>query len=176
MRLFFETTNTGDAAIEDILEDLGERGVLFLLGSGERRFEKRLEVFAGEYENFVFLRGYSEALGDALYQSGDLFLMPSSFEPCGISQMRAMRDGQACVVHGVGGLYDTVDDGVTGFVFEGSTPQMQATHFAETVERALTLRDSDPLAWQEICKQAAEQRFDWTSAATQYIEQLYVHA
>jgi len=54
-------------------------------------------------------------------------MMPSSFEPCGISQMLAMRDGQPCLVHGVGGLKDTVKDGLDGFVFKGNTVEDQVT-------------------------------------------------
>lgn len=173
MRLFLEKTNTGDIALEDILNDLGDRGVLFLLGSGERRYEKQIESIAEEYENLVYFRGYSEALGNALYAAGDLFLMPSSFEPCGISQMVAMRDGQPCVVHGVGGLYDTVQDGVTGFVFDGDSPRDQATAFVECVESALALQRADPLHWQSIRDAAKAQRFDWSTSARQYVKNFY---
>lgn len=52
--------------------------------------------------NFLFLQGFSEELADCLYRGGDLFLMPSSFEPCGISQMQAMRGATPCIVHHVG--------------------------------------------------------------------------
>ena len=72
------------------------------------------------------LRGYSDALARALYAAGDLFLMPSSFEPCGIGQMLAMRDGQPCLVHHVGGLRDTVLDDETGFAFSGDGLTAQA--------------------------------------------------
>ena len=59
--------------------------------------------------------------------------MPSSFEPGGISQMLAMRAGQLCVVHGVGGLKDTVTDNVNGFVFDGLTSRAQASNFVAKV-------------------------------------------
>jgi starch synthase len=103
----------------------------------------------------------------------DLFLMPSSFEPCGISQMLAMRAGQPCVVHGVGGLHDTVETGVTGFVFAGNTPMDQASAFAETVARAMEFRHDHPNRWQAMRKAAASRRFDWASSAQQYVEQMY---
>ena len=160
-------------ALEHILERLGQQGILFLLGSGDEAYEEHLYRIATANSNLVFLRGYAEEFGNLMYHGGDLFLMPSSFEPCGISQMLAMRSGQPCVVHGVGGLHDTVESGVTGFVFAGRTPTDQASAFVETVDRALQLRRDHPNRWQKIGKQAAAQRFDWASSAHQYIEQMY---
>jgi len=175
MQLFLQPLADGRCALEHILERLGHRGILLLLGSGEAAYEKQLAQITAEHENFVFLRGYSEELGDLMYHGGDLFLMPSSFEPCGISQMLAMRAGQPCVVHGVGGLSDTVDDDLTGFVFVGKTPEEQAVAFVDTVERALHLRHDHPNRWQKLRKRAAAQRFDWLASAQQTIEQLYDH-
>jgi starch synthase len=173
MRLYLEPLADGRSAIEHILENLGRRGVLIMLGNGERGYEERLLRFATEHANFIFLRGYAEEFGNLLYHGGDLFLMPSSFEPCGISQMLAMRAGQPCVVHGVGGLHDTVESGVTGFVFAGNSCMEQATAFADCVQQAVELRHDHPNRWQKIRKQAAARRFDWASSARQYIEQLY---
>ena len=173
MQLFLQPLTDGRSALEHLLEKLGHHGVLMLLGSGEAGYEKQLARITVENSNFVFLRGYAEELGDLLYQGGDLFLMPSSFEPCGISQMLAMRAGQPCVVHGVGGLRDTVDDDLTGFVFAGETAEDQAVAFVDTVERALRLRHDHPSRWQTMQKRAAAQRFDWMTSAQQYIEQLY---
>ena len=175
MQLFFEPLADGRSALEHILDRLGRSGVLMLLGSGESDYEERLEGIAAEHANFVFLNGYAEEFGNLMYHGGDLFLMPSSFEPCGISQMLAMRAGQPCVVHGVGGLHDTVESGVTGFVFAGRTRAEQAAAFVECVDRALQLRHDHPNRWQRIRKQAAAQRFDWASSARQYIGQLYEH-
>jgi starch synthase len=108
-----------------------------------------------------------------LYRGGDLFLMPSSFEPCGISQMLAMRSAQPCVVHGVGGLRDTVDDGRTGFVFTGNSTANQAAEFVDAVDRALALKTKDHDRWETLCIRAASRRFDWATSARQTIEQLY---
>jgi starch synthase len=175
MRLFLQPLADGRSALEHILEKLGRQGVLLLLGSGEAAYEKQLLDIARGNTNLVFLRGYAEDFGNLMYQGGDLFLMPSSFEPCGISQMLAMRAGQPCVVHGVGGLYDTVESGVTGFVFAGKTPAEQATAFVDAVERALDLRHEHPDRWQAMRKRAAAKRFDWTLSARHYIEQMYDH-
>lgn len=174
--LLFETMEDGRSALEHVLHDLGKRGVVIVLGSGEAEFENRMADIAERAENLLFLCGYSEALAEPLYRGGDLFLMPSSFEPCGISQMLAMRSAQPCVVHGVGGLKDTVDDGRTGFVFNGTTPREQAAEFVTTVRRVLALKESDHDKWQSICIRAASKRFSWERAAEQMIEKLYGEA
>ena len=173
MQLLLQPLADSRTALEHILESLGPQGILFLLGSGDKAYEEQLYRIAAANPNLIFMRGYAEEFGNLMYHGGDLFLMPSSFEPCGISQMLAMRSGQPCVVHGVGGLHDTVESGVTGFVFAGSTPTDQATSFVETVGRALQLRHDHPNRWQTMRKQAAAQRFDWSSSAQQYIEQMY---
>jgi starch synthase len=131
-----------------------------------------LEI-ARENRRLLFLCGYSESLAAPLYRAGDLFLMPSSFEPCGISQMLAMRATQPCVVHSVGGLKDTVEDGRTGFVFEGDSPQQQAMAFVDTVKRALAMKTENDDTWQKICIRAASARFSWSKSAKQTIEMLY---
>jgi starch synthase len=173
MRLFLEPSTEGATALEAMLEQFGDGGIMMLLGSGDTHIEQRLATIAERHSNLVYFSGYSEALGDALYATGDLFLMPSSFEPCGISQMLAMRAGQPCVVHGVGGLNDTVTDGENGFVFGGRTPREQADAFVARVAHAIALRRDDPLAWDSVRDAARNARFDWKSSAEQYIRQLY---
>ena len=175
IQLFLQPLADGRSALEHILENLQGHGVLLLLGSGEAVYEKQLLDIATRNSNLVYLCGYAEDFGNLMYHGGDLFLMPSSFEPCGTSQMLAMRAGQPCVVHGVGGLHDTVESSVTGFVFAGKTPAEQAAAFVDAVERALRLRHDHPNRWQALQKRAAAQRFDWASSARQYIEQLYDH-
>ena len=176
VRLFLEPLADDRPSLEHILDALGSKGVLFLVGSGEAGLEQRLLDIAERYANLVFLCGYSETLADPLYRGGDLFLMPSSFEPCGLSQMLAMRSGQPCVVHGVGGLADTVHDGATGFVFDGVGPAEQAAAFVATTRRALHMRTTHSNRWQTICRRAAAQRFDWKTSARQTIDSLYGHA
>jgi starch synthase len=173
--LFFEETPDGVAAIDEILDTLGRKGILILLGSGEYIYEYKMLKAAKRHNNLLFLRGYSETLADPLYAAGDLFLMPSSFEPCGISQMLAMRAAQPCVVHGVGGLRDTVENGRSGFVFDGDTPEEQAGRFVADTLRALELKANNHVEWQKICTRAANARFSWSKSARATIEQLYEH-
>jgi starch synthase len=165
----------GRTALEHVLDAVGKQGVVILLGSGEPEYEQRMAKIAETADNFLFLCGYSETLADPVYRTGDLFLMPSSFEPCGISQMLAMRSAQPCVVHGVGGLKDTVRHERTGFVFEGNTPQEQAAHFVDTVQLALDLKANDHDRWQNLCIRAASMRFSWNESARQAVENLYGH-
>jgi starch synthase len=172
-QLFMQTTTDGVAALEKILLELAPTALLVVLGSGDPAFERRFAEFASKHPNLLFLCGYSETLADLLYQAGDLFLMPSSFEPCGISQMLAMRASQPCVVHGVGGLKDTVLHGKTGFVFSGESPTDQADNFASTVRNALLTKNEDTNRWLAIRHGAAAERFSWSASAQRYIETLY---
>lgn len=171
--LLLHAGDDGGAPLAHICDGLGRDGVVIVLGSGEATFEQQLLEVARRVPNLVFLQGYSETLADPLYRAGDLFLMPSSFEPCGISQMLAMRYGQPCVVHAVGGLQDTVTDGVTGFSFAGATVTAQAGAFIATTRRALALRTNDPARWREIRQNAAALRFEWSTTAQQTIRKLY---
>ncbi len=171
--LFLEPVDGHASALEAILSELGPDSLFVMLGSGEKGFEDRFAEIAHSCNNFLYLRGYVDSLSGPLYSIGDLFLMPSSFEPCGISQMLAMRAGQPCAVHAVGGLKDTVNDEVTGFVFSGSSPEEQAENFVSCVQRAITIKQEHPSRWQEICSNAANQRFSWPDAATTYLETLY---
>jgi len=173
--LLFQEMPDGRVALEHVLDRVGKQGVIILLGSGEPEYEQRMAEIADRADNFLFLCGYSETLADPVYRAGDLFLMPSSFEPCGISQMLAMRSAQPCVVHGVGGLKDTVRHERTGFVFEGNTSQEQAIHFIDTVQLALDLKAGEHDRWQSICIRAASMRFSWDESARQTIENLYDH-
>jgi starch synthase len=171
--LFLRPAAAHATALEGILASLGRQGVMIMVGSGDTQLQQRFADIAARRENFLFLCGYSESFSDMLYAGGDLFLMPSSFEPCGISQMLAMRSAQPCVVHAVGGLKDTVQDGVTGFSFGGATPDEQAENFVKAVQRALDTKANDQDLWLRVRQQAEAQRFTWQTAAGQYIRDLY---
>jgi len=171
--LFLEPVKHHASALEAILTAIGPDSLFIMLGSGDKLLEDRFAEIAQSHDNFLYLRGYVESLSGPLYATTDLFLMPSSFEPCGISQMLSMRSGQPCVVHAVGGLKDTVKDGVTGFVFAGDTPAQQAENFVSSVRSAISTRQENPSQWQKICLNAADQRFSWEVAASDYRERLY---
>jgi starch synthase len=175
VQLFGVSAGTGANALEEILQSLEPAGLLVMLGSGDPALEEFMTRMALKYDNFLFLRGYSEHLAEMLYGLGDLFLMPSSFEPCGISQMLAMRAGQPCVVHAVGGLKDTVTP-ASGFLFEGDTPTEQAEQFVATVRSALDLRQGHPRDWQKLRRAAAAVRFSWAHSMAEYEAKLYARS
>ncbi len=164
---------SGNSPLQRLSGQLGRPSVIIVIGSGDPVFEKRMLAVAHECPNVLFLNGYSELLADPVYAAGDLFLMPSSFEPCGISQMLAMRAGQPCVVHGVGGLRDTVEHGATGFVFDGDTPRSQADNFVSATREALAWRSDDPAGWKTMCERAMQQRFSWQLCAERTVRELY---
>ena len=170
--LLRQTMLNGKSALDNLLLQLAGRGRLILLGSGDPLLEQFLLEVAGRHANFIFLRGFSIDLSELFYRAGDLFLMPSSFEPCGISQMLAMRAGQPCLVHSVGGLADTIEDGKNGFSFNGSSLHEQCQGMLDTCERAIS-EFSRTAHWNEICAQAAAQRFLWSDSALAYEQHLY---
>ena len=163
----------GQSPLQRLSGRLGPSAMIIVIGSGDPVFEKRMLAVAHDCPNVLFLNGYSELLADPVYAAGDLFLMPSSFEPCGISQMLAMRAGQPCVVHGVGGLRDTVEHGETGFVFGGKTTQEQADNFVAATLAALDHRADDPAGWKSLCERAMRQRFSWQLCAERTVRELY---
>jgi starch synthase len=173
MFLLRESNTDGKSGLEAILEAIGDHGVYILLGTGDPQYEAFLIDMSVRHENFVFLNGYSDSAASALYASGDLFVMPSSYEPCGISQMLAMRDAQPCLVHRVGGLKDTVDDGVNGFAFEGETVKQQVDGLRDACQRAVELKRNDIGAWRRVCNRASAARFLWDDAVSKYVTHLY---
>ncbi|RZF99775.1 glycogen synthase [Pseudoalteromonas sp. CO348] len=160
--------------LDDIAKIAKHQGArIVIVGSGDPSLEQLFTEVMARHNNVLFLNGYGKALGEQLYPLGDLFLMPSSFEPCGISQMLAMRAGQPCIVHKVGGLYDTVKHNETGYCFEGETLAEQGSQFIAIFELALADLMNDSEKYQQLRLQARMQRFDWSDVAQKYCEQLY---
>ena len=173
MLLMRANGTNGKSGLENILEALGPNRLYILLGTGDTETEAFLAETAALHTNFIFLNSYSNSVAQALYLNGDLFLMPSSFEPCGIGQMLAMRDAQPCLVNRTGGLRDTVEPGVNGFGFEGNTLEQQVDNMADALTEALTLNAENSKEWKKVCAAAAAARFEWDTTAKQYIDQLY---
>jgi len=145
-----------------------------LVGAGDRFIEEQFEAAARQYPGQIAVRiGYEEPLAHRVLAGGDILLHPSRFEPCGLTQLYAMRYGTLPVVRHTGGLYDTVMDATelsiresaaTGFVFEGET----TTEMLHCVDRALDLY-RQPLAWRKVQRQAMAQDFGWAESARQYL-------
>jgi len=151
-----------------VLQALLKRDIdLVVFGTGE--LENQLEEI-NRWRNGLFVCAFDPKFADLLYAGGDLFLMPSDFEPCGISQMIAMRYGCLPLVPDVGGLSNTVHDMQTGFVCHGVNRQVARQALLDTLDQALECYVSDRKKWAEMQVQAMSARFEWTSSAEQYIE------
>ena len=143
---------------------------LFLVGSGQREYEEAAAEAAARFPRSVFLfRGYNEPLAHMAYAGGDFFLMPSRFEPCGLSQLISLRYGTVPIVRAVGGLRDTVfeHDGPegNGFLFSGYTPE----DLLGAVTRALEVyRDGE--SRKKLVLRGMKADFSWNRSAPLYRE------
>ncbi len=157
-----------------ILNKLKEaNGVFILLGTGDPEYEKMFREISYEHKNFIFTNGQSEDLIDSLYLETNLYFMPSLFEPCGISQMLAMRNGNPCLVHKTGGLKDTVEHLRTGFSFGGKTYDEKIKNMVKVFELALKIYRTDPAKWKTIQANAKKMRFTWKKSVDEYYGNLY---
>ncbi len=158
-----------------LMEKLKEvNGVYILLGTGAPEYESIFREASYIHKNFIFINAQSESIIDMLYQESNLYLMPSQFEPCGISQMLAMRNGQPCLVHNTGGLKDTVIHKKTGFSFDGSTTDEKINNFIDVFGEALDLFFNDRSKWNEIASNAKAKRFTWKKSVEEYYRDLYL--
>jgi starch synthase len=161
-------------ALEVILKTLLEKnGIYMLLGTGVPEYEAFFRKVSYAFPNFIFTNGQSEDLIDSMYLETDLYLMPSLFEPCGISQMLAMRNGNPCFVHATGGLKDTVRHMETGFLFGGSSYEDKIQDMVTVFGQVADLFFSDRERWKKIGSAAAKERFTWSAAVDQYYSELY---
>lgn len=136
------------------------------LGSGEKQYETALVELASSAPDRVGVQlDFTDRLEHRLMAGADLFLMPSLYEPCGLTQMRAQLYGAPPIVRDVGGLSDTVEDEITGFAFDPYTPEaFQAATF-----RALD-RFRHPARWQAIVRQGMACDFSWERSVALYID------
>lgn len=173
MALLLQPLDNGDIPLDTLLHSLDDRGLLFLLGSGDSELESQCRQIATRHTHFLFLNQYSDHLANLLFTNGDLFLMPSSFEPCGISQMLSMREGQPCLAHAVGGLRDTIKDNHDGFLFSGDSVALQSSMLQTRFEEVLSMREQRPDKYRDIAATARQQRFEWRGSAARYLAELY---
>src|SRR5436190_16119563 len=135
------------------------------LGSGEPRYEEALAAMADRAPNRIVVElRFSDDLEHRLLAGADMCLMPSLYEPCGLTQMRAQRYGTIPIARRVGGLADTIEDGLTGFLFDEYTPD----DFMRAVMRAVDQYE-DPVGWQNMMRHAMIKDFGWQVSATKYL-------
>ena len=162
--------------VSHILEELLEDPVqLVILGSGDKQYEEYYFDMESRYpRKFKFKRGYDPILANKIYAASDMFLMPSRYEPCGLSQMISMRFGTIPIVRETGGLKDTVtsydknsQEG-NGFTFTN----FNAHDMLYTIRRALRYYYNHKNTWDKLIEKNMKMDFSWVRSAREY-EKLY---
>lgn len=160
--------------LREVMGDIMELPAQFVvLGSGDAGYEDFFRWAAGRYPGRMAVRlGYDEALSMAIYAGADLFLMPSRSEPCGLSQMIAMRYGTVPIVRETGGLKDSVRpyeawrDAGTGFTFANYS----SADMLHVIREAVYLYKDYPDAFARLRRRAMEQDFSWDRSAGEYLK------
>lgn len=144
-----------------------------VLGTGDRDYEDGLRYFQDKYPGTMAARiEFDPALSQRMYAAADMFLMPSKFEPCGLSQIIAMRYGALPIVRETGGLKDTVQP-YNEFTGEGtgfSFSNFNGDEMGDAVFRAARLFWDNRDAWNQLVTQAMSQDFSWTRSADKYLD------
>ena len=150
-----------------------EDAQLLILGTGEPQYETFFKDLAGQFPEQVAAKiTFNLKLASRIYAGGDIYLMPSKSEPCGLSQMNAMRYGTVPVVHATGGLKDTVPgvdengEGGLGFTFQS----YNADDFMAALKRALALYNDNREGFRALQKKEMETDFSWDVPAGKYME------
>lgn len=160
-----------DVVVEELHQLLQKDIQIVLLGTGDPGFENAFAWFGQAYPDKLSANiTFDVQLAQEIYAASDVFLMPSRFEPCGLSQMMAMRYGTLPLVHEVGGLRDTVqpfnaiDGSGTGFSFNN----LSGYWFNWAVDEALAVYYNDKQAWYGLQEQAMTRDFSWDTASQRY--------
>lgn len=171
-----------DLLVSSIPAMLSDKDVQFvMLGEGNAYDEQNLKETAQNYTKQMAVRcEYDESLAHRIQAGADIFLMPSRFEPCGLTQLYALRYGTIPVVHNTGGLADTIVDTTqcsvenntaTGFVFEHES----VDELVSAIHRAIQIYRTAKSAWQGIMHTAMKQEFSWKKSAERY-DALYLNS
>lgn len=136
------------------------------LGTGEPKYEAMLKMYESRWPDRISAHlGFSGRLEHRLMAGADMYLMPSLYEPCGLAQLRAERYGAVPLARRVGGLADTIEDGVTGFLFDEYSSEDLLR-----VARHVMDRYHDTPAWEQMMRTAMQRDFSWTRSAEKYLE------
>ena len=153
-----------DLAIEASDEILSRGGQIVVTGRGEKRFEDAVLALQRRHPRAVGAHiGFDDEEARRIYAGSDFLLMPSRFEPCGLSQLYALKSGALPIAHRTGGLVDTIEDGLTGFLFN----TLSRDALASAVRRA-TSAFSGPGHIRAMRRRAMSRNFAWTRSAGSY--------
>jgi starch synthase len=137
---------------------------LVLLGTGQKSLVTLFEKLSAQHHNIAFVHTFDERLARRIYAGSDIMLVPSKFEPCGLTQMIAMRYGTLPLVRKTGGLADTVTDGKTGFVFGPYTSSALSAKMTE----AISLYRDAPKKFSSMMTAAMKVDFSWAHQVKEY--------
>jgi len=167
------TEQKGMDLVQHVMDEMLRGDIqIAVLGTGDPKYEEMLRFYAWKYPGKMSASiTFSEALGHRMYAGADMFLMPSLFEPCGLSQMIAMRYGTLPVVRETGGLKDSVTpyNQYTGEGTGFSFANYNAHEMLFTVKSAVNLYHNEPEKWRKLMENAMAVDFSWTRAAEEYI-------
>lgn len=155
-----------DLSIEAAETIVGNGGQLVVTGRGEPRLEDAIERLARRHPRAVAARiGFDDAEARRLFAASDFLLMPSRFEPCGLSQMYAQRSGALPIAYRTGGLVDTIEDGRSGFLFSTLTSAGLTSAVTRAIEAFRSKR-----AFRMMREHAMAKRFDWSRPSHRYAD------
>jgi len=153
-----------DLAIQAAETIVEQGGQLVVMGRGEQHFEKAMEDLAVRHPHSVGVKiGFEQGGARRMFAGSDFLLMPSRFEPCGLSQMYAQRFGSLPIAHKTGGLADTIEDGLTGFLFA----DLSLANFVEAIKRGLDTFSSGKRL-NKMRRRAMSRSFGWQRSARSY--------
>ena len=146
---------------------------LVLIGTGDPNFENQFRHFGEKYPTKTSIQiTFDVTLAQKVYAGTDMFLMPSAFEPCGLSQMISMRYGTLPIIHEIGGLRDTVEpynpitNEGTGFGFN----IYESFYLMNAMKQAIELYQNHPDVWRGLMREAMSRDFSWDGSSEQYLE------
>lgn len=168
------TDQKGLDLIDQIMDQLCEKGInLVVLGTGDNHYENMFRYYQGKYPGRVSAQiYYSDPLAHKIYAGVDALLIPSAFEPCGLTQLISLRYGTVPIVHEIGGLKDTVEpynefaETGTGFSFAGYSPW----ELMDRINHAQYIFQQRPESWHKLQVRGMEQDNSWKSSSKLYQE------
>lgn len=162
------STQKGIDLLAPIIPKLPRRRVqLVILGTGEKKFERTLKAYTNRrFSEWISVNlRFDETTAHRIYAACDFLLIPSHYEPCGLTQMIAVAYSALPIASAVGGLKDTIEEGRTGFLFH----ELNSETLLNTIERALAVWEN-PEQYRKMRAQALRKNFSWEKSAAEYIK------
>ena len=168
------TDQKGLDIVDGIMDQLCTKNInLIILGTGEKRYEDMFRYYQNKYKGKISANiCYSDELSHQIYAGSDALMVPSAFEPCGLTQLIALKYGTVPIVHEIGGLKDTVkpfnqfDNTGTGFSFSGYS----SWNLMDRINHAMYIYYDRPSTWTELLKRGMKEDWSWKNSSETYKE------